>query len=245
MSTWALSHYNSEIREAEEESLQHSKQVARDHYQQNKQNKPQNLVQTYAREENIFPKNFKQVIDKIEDPLETKIKDKQKSRLENRIEKLKHEKAIYSKDLELNRPLSTLRRVSSVNISEFIHLVEEASMRRMEELLMLKPRDFRDNIIRIVMATQGVNGEKLRDLWVRMYVGDLKNGIRDARRDAENKGWPIKKPQPVGKDRNSWIVFFIRKACISAAGSKAKNSKRLSDNLCPAATGEFLTSKSK
>ena len=57
--TWALTHKLKEIRDAEEESLQHSIDVAKKHYLQGKQVVPQNLVQTYAKEENLFPKKFK------------------------------------------------------------------------------------------------------------------------------------------------------------------------------------------
>ena len=46
-----------------------------------------------------------------------------------------------------------------------------------------------------------------------MYRGDLKNGIRDARKQAQRKGWPRKDTQYfVNKnDRNTWIAGFIFK----------------------------------
>ena len=236
MSTWASSHKNLEIREAEEESLQHSKQVARDHYQQNKQNNPQNLVQTYVREENIFPNKFVEGLDSIKDSLEIKIKEKQELRLQKTIDKLKSDKATYNKSLIQNRPLSASRRVYSVDADEFIHLVEYISMKSMEKLVRLKPRDFRDNILRIVMGTEGENGEKMRALWIKIYRGDLRYGIRDARIEAEGKGWPFKKPQPMGKDRNSWILFYLKKACIPLINmGKVKNSEGTLKNVCPAA----------
>ena len=45
--TWGLSHNDVEIRNAEEEALQHGTNVARERYQQNKQIKPQTFTQKY------------------------------------------------------------------------------------------------------------------------------------------------------------------------------------------------------
>ena len=59
--TWALTHENQEIREAEEEALQHRLQVARDRYLKNKQSKPQKRTQTYVlctRIESVYKTDF-------------------------------------------------------------------------------------------------------------------------------------------------------------------------------------------
>ena len=64
VSTWALSHKSEEIRAAEEEALQHSLHVAKERYLQCKQIQPQNLVQTYSQEENLFPENLRKELHK-------------------------------------------------------------------------------------------------------------------------------------------------------------------------------------
>ena len=66
VSTWALSHASEDIRNAEEEALQHTLKVAKESYMQNKQMKPQTLTQKYIEEEDLFPKTFRDEIDRTE-----------------------------------------------------------------------------------------------------------------------------------------------------------------------------------
>ena len=58
----------------------------------------------------------------------------------------------------------------------------------------------------------------MRKLWMKMYQGDLLHGVRDERRKAKDKNWPIRY-YPGRKDRNSWITFFLRKS-LSAKKKK-------------------------
>ena len=87
--TWALNHKSGEIRAAEEEALQHSVQVAKERYMQNKQTIPQNLVQTYSKEENLFPENFRrQIQNGSKSGLDTIISERQEKRAKVRYSKL-------------------------------------------------------------------------------------------------------------------------------------------------------------
>ena len=64
--TWALSHTLKEIRDAEEQALQHSLRVGHEHYKQNKELQPQKLTQTYIEEEGIIPEEVRAKIQKSE-----------------------------------------------------------------------------------------------------------------------------------------------------------------------------------
>ena len=92
VSTWALSHESEEIRSAEEEALQHGLAVARENYLQNKQVKPQALVQTYIEEECLLPEKFREEIKKTEIKAKTKISDTEEKRQKQQHKKLLKDK---------------------------------------------------------------------------------------------------------------------------------------------------------
>ena len=75
VATWALSHESAEIRNAEEEALQHGVNVAKDRYLQNKQIKPQTLTQRYMEEECLFPKQILENLERAKEASKTKIKE--------------------------------------------------------------------------------------------------------------------------------------------------------------------------
>ena len=77
-----------------------------------------------------------------------------------------------------------------------------------------KPTKWRNNIVRTVCESDGERGENLRNLWVKIYKGDLKWGVRDERLRAKEKGWPRKAGNAYlqNQDRNSWIASSLRKS---------------------------------
>ena len=79
----------------------------------------------------------------------------------------------------------------------------------------MKPIQFRDYIVRLICSSDKF-GEKLRELWQKMYQGDLLHGIRDIRHQAKQENWPLRKQNPGRKDRNSWIAHYLRKSCQAA-----------------------------
>ena len=103
--TLALTHENHEIREAEEEALIHRLQVAKDRYLQNKQSKPQKLTQTYAEEENLFPKCIIEELEKTETTKIKEMKDNDENRAKKRYLNLINEKETYKKSKLENKPL--------------------------------------------------------------------------------------------------------------------------------------------
>ena len=205
--TWALTHENQEIRDAEEEALQHRLQVARDRYLQNKQAKPQHLTQTYAEEENLFPKTIMEEVEKTEAAHIKEMKENDENRAKKRYKNLVTEKETYKKTRLENKPLGPTHRIVESDRIRFKVLVEEVQQSSVETLLTeMKPLQWRRFIVRLICTTGGQKGTELRNLWVKLYKGDLKWGVRDARMRAKQKNWG-KNQQP---DRNSWIATSIR-----------------------------------
>ena len=85
----------------------------------------------------------------------------------------------------------------------------------------MKPQQWRHITIKAVCTAEPERGTELRDLWKKMYEGDLKWGIRDSRWKAENNNWP-RNQVTTKRDRNSWISAFI---CHSFISEKTKNLK--------------------
>ena len=222
--TWALNHKSAEIRSAEEEALQHSLKVAKDRYMQNKQTTPQNLVQTYIQEENLYPESFRNEIKKGQSEIDMIIAQRQEERAKQRFSKLMIQHEVSKKEKFAKRPLSTRNSILETDRSEFVKLCEEATGSDIETLLTtLKPLQWRNLIVRITCSTSGELGEKLRNLWIKFYRGDLQFGIREERNRAKQDNWPLRKQNPGRKDRNSWIAHVLRKYCLAAQKFKNVN----------------------
>ena len=223
--TWALNHKSAEIRSAEEESLQHSLKVAKDRYMQNKQTTPQNLVQTYVQEENLFPESLQNEINKGKGDIENIIAERQEKRAKMRFSKLMIQHEVSRKVKFVNRSLGLRNSILETDRSEFVKTCEEVTGCDIESILTtLKPLQWRNLIVRITCSTAGESGEKLRSLWIKIYKGDLQFGIREERNKAKQDNWPLRKQNPGRKDRNSWIAHGLRKSCLAA--QKFKNVKQ-------------------
>ena len=216
VSTWALSHESKEIRNAEEEALQHSNQVARDSYQQNKQIKPQRLTQTYIEDENLFPQTFIEEIDNTDSKAKDMIKATEKKRTMKRIENLVKGKE-NTKLLQIkNKPLGPKHRVLGTDKQKFKELIQDVTGKEFNDCLKdMKPLKWRHFIVRTVCTTKEIVGEDLRSLWKRFYRGDLKWGVRDARRRAKERNWNRTSRRSKKQDRNSWIAKSIMTSCLS------------------------------
>jgi hypothetical protein len=223
--TWALNHKSAEIRSAEEEALQHSLKVAKDRYMQNKQTTPQNLVQTYIQDENLYPESFKNEINKGKSDIDMIIAERQEKRAKMRFSKLMTQHEVSRKVKFVNRSLGLRNPILETDRSEFVQTCEEVTGCDIENLLKtLKPLQWRNLIVRITCSTSGESGEKLRSLWIKIYRGDLQFGIREERNRAKQDNWPLRKQNPGRKDRNSWIAHGLRKSCLAA--QKFKNIKQ-------------------
>ena len=101
--------------------------------------------------------------------------------------------------------------------SEFVQAMEEATESSLDNLVTtLKPVQWRNLIVRNTCSSTGEAGEKLRNLWTKIYRGNLQFGIRDERTRAKQDNWPLRKQNPGRKDRNSWIAHGLRKSCLAA-----------------------------
>ena len=89
-----------------------------------------------------------------------------------------------------------------------------------------RPLQWRNLIVRTVCGTTGEPGKRLRDLWLRIYKGDLKWGVRDERFKAKENNWPRKDSNAYlqKKDRNSWIAFAILKSLQVFSKSTVKTN---------------------
>ena len=101
-----------------------------------------------------------------------------------------------------NKPLGPTHRVTETDRIQFKKLVEDLQDCTIERLLVeMRPLQWRRFIVRLVCTTGGEKGVELRHLWVKMYQGDMKWGVRYARMRSKEKICGKKQLS----DRNSWI----------------------------------------
>ena len=230
VSTWALSHASEEIRGAEEEALQHSLKVAKDKYMQNKQLQPQKLTQAYIEEENLFPKAFRDDIEKTQSTVKNVVKKTEEKRTKKRIQTLTKRKEAYTILKSENRPLGPKHRILVTQRKRFFEAIQEVKGVSTEACLRdMKPLEWRQFVVRAVCTAGHEQGKVLRDLWKCMYQGDLKWGIRDARLRAQENNWPMNQVTS-RRDRNSWIAACLRQGFISEKTKAVKKEKRKSSD---------------
>ena len=217
VSTWAMSHESEDIRSAEVEALQHSLKVATDHYLQNKMRKPQTLTQTYIEEERIFPKHIVDEIQKSEERSQSIISENESKRIKRRYDNLIQEKERNKELKSKMKPLGPRHRILGGDRDEIKDLIEKVIGDTVEnKMSKMKPLKWRRFMVRMVCTTEGLIGESLRRLWVRVYQGDLMWGVRDIRLRAKEKQWPRKDISVnQNQDRNSWVAMALRKSLSS------------------------------
>ena len=125
-----------------------------------------------------------------------------------------------------NKPLGPRHRVLGVDRIKFKELIEDITSENIEDTLkQRKPLKWRNFIVRNVCASTGERGKHLRDIWVKIYRGDLQWGVRDMRLRAKENNWPRRDSNAYlqKKDRNSWISSSILKSLQT--DSKVKEKK--------------------
>ena len=215
VSTWALSHASKEIREAEGPSLQHSLKVGQDHYKQNNELQPQKLTQTYIKEDCILPEELIKEIQETEKKVREKVAETDSSRQQKQHQLMVEDSNTKKKLQRERKPLGPNHRILGEDRTAFTALVKEITGRDIVRTQkQWKPLSWRNFIVRTVCATAGEPGKRLRDLWLKMYKGDLQWGVRDDRFRAKEKNWPRKDSNAYlqKKDRNSWIAFAVLKS---------------------------------
>ena len=220
VSTWALSHNSEEIRGAEEESLQHGLKVAREHYLQNKMVKPQKLISTYVEEENIHPESFKKILNKGEIMSQENVKETEEKQKKQRHGNLIKGRESYKRKQMDMKPLGLRQRITNTNKNKFRNLLEKITGEKVEvTLLQKKPAEWRKYIVRNVCIDDPI-GEEIRELWMEVYKGDLKFGVRDARLKAIEK--QVSRSNTFRSlNRNSWIVRTLRTSFLAGITVKA------------------------
>ena len=209
VTTWALSHESEMIRNAEEDALNHGAKIARDRYLQNKQSKPQMLTQKYKEQEHIFPKTVVEQIKITEKMSLSQLKETEERRTKQRYANIVSKDAEYAKARQENRPLGPRQRLLTSDRNRFREMVEDLLKESIEiSLRKFSPKMWRNFIIRLVFTADEPKGFELRKLWVKIYKGDLRWGVRDTRRRALVQNQAIN----TRPDRNSWIAFCLRKS---------------------------------
>ena len=158
--------------------------------------------------------------------LETEEK-RQKRQNDNLIQAKKAKKQLQQK----NKPLGAKHRILEDDRIHFGDLIEEVTGERIENRLkQWRPLKWRNYFVRAVCSSEGNNGEELRKKWAKIYKGDLKWGVRDARIRAQEKNWPRRDSNAYlqQNDRNSWISFSLLKSFqTNAKTSEKKKMKEL------------------
>ena len=191
---------------------------------QNKMIKQHRLVQQYAEDERLFPEAFREEIEKSTSKVKSTIKITEDKRTKKRIETLNKRKEDYKNLKSEKRPLGPMHRILATQRKEFLDLIKQVKEIETDSFLEnLKPLQWRHFIVRTVCTATEEKGERLRKLWGEMYQGDLRWGVRDARRKAKDRNWPVGQITS-RRDRNSWIAASIRKSHMSVA-TKIKKAK--------------------
>ena len=127
---------------------------------------------------------------------------------------------------EMNRPLGPRHKVMKSLKDKFSALFTEITGESLKQLVSeLKPKKWRNRVVKTVCSHLDVRGEEMRQIWLNIYKGDLCYGVRDQRMRAKEKGWPVSANR-CQKDRFSWIAFALHdsfKAEIRGAKVTMKN----------------------
>ena len=180
--------------------------------------KPQILTQTYIEEASIFPKGLKENIEKGEIRNQEIIKNTEEKRAKKRYETLLQDKEAHKKLLSECKPLGPRHRIFGKDKEQFKELIEDITGEPIKASLeQMKPLKWRKFIVRLVCTDNKKVGDELRSVWVSMYKGDLKWGVRDARLQAKEKNWPKMDGNSYLQkhDRNSWIASCVRKSLLT------------------------------
>ena len=217
VSTWARSHVSDFIRNSEPAALNHSSKVAQIHYAQNKAVAPQTLVQTYQKEENVFSKSMTESLAAEAEKMGPILKIAEEQSAQKRKKYLEEKDQAERKLKQDNRPLGYNYRIQIPKREKFEELMMEHGFNVKDLALKVSPIRWRKLILRQVTDPDSSYGSDLRDLWKEFYAGDLKNGIRDQRREVlgKNKGKV--------KSRNTYIAVGLKTAIQSSAKREAKN----------------------
>ena len=125
------------------------------------------------------------------------------------------------------KPLGPRHLILGLDRNKFKKILQNITGENIEDnLKSRKPHQWRNHFVRIVCSSEGPNGEEIRKLWEKVYRGDLRFGVRDARLKEKEKNWPRRdsKAYSRNQDRNSWIAASLLKALITQARNNVKNS---------------------
>ena len=152
---------------------------------------------------------------------EVKIKSKisltEKKRQSRQLTTLTEEKRAMKQIQRDNHPLSARRTILEVDRKCFGDLIVKMTGENIEKNVnQRKPIEWRNFFVRTVCSVDGESGENIREVWKKVYRGDLKWGVRDVRWKSQSSNWP-RRGTNANQDRNSWIASSLLKSFQGAA----------------------------
>ena len=107
---------------------------------------------------------------------------------------------------------------------KFKELVGNIQKRSIDNLLEeMKPKEWRQFIVRMVCTATGSEGDEIREVWQRVYRGDLIWGVRDMRIRHLSEQHKKKGQGRHGHDRNSWIASSLRNSLLQERTNNNKD----------------------
>ena len=125
------------------------------------------------------------------------------------------------------KALGAKHRILEEDRIKFRDLIEEVTGEKIEnDLKKRKPLKWRNFFVRAVCSYEGKSGDQLRNLWCKVYKGDLKWGVRDVRLRAKAENWPRRDTNAYlqNHDRNSWISYSLLKSLQTSARLEEKRN---------------------
>ena len=160
--TWALSHSNPLVREAEAPALNHKPNVAEEVYRQNRAVKPQLLVSQYNKEEAVISSEMKEDVRNMDPSLSKLISDmhaEQETRHNKEMMEEREKLVIQHQEL---KHLGPYHKISEKNKKGIEMELKKAGVDVLNLVQNLSKPQFRHKMLRIVCSPEA---EELQTLW--------------------------------------------------------------------------------
>ena len=156
ITTWGLESDKEEIRDAEEEALQHANKVAQKHYALNKSSKPQKFVQQYILEERFFPSFMTDMVEANAKKLSEQVRENENEKERQRFKELEQRQKkvnLLKMDLRELGPNQKIRGSDRARLSNIFK--KEKNIDLLEEAQNRDVKNWRQWILREICSTEG------------------------------------------------------------------------------------------
>ena len=160
--TWALSHSNPLVREAEAPALNHKPNVAEEVYRQNRAVKPQLLVTQYNREEAVISSEMKEDVRNLNPSLSKLISDMHAEQETRHHKEIMEEREKLIHQYQEIKHLGPHHRISEKNKNGIEAELKKVGVDVLELVQSLNKPRFRHKIMREVCSPEA---KELQTLW--------------------------------------------------------------------------------